>query len=116
MMPKYGLVLPTEKSKLNRGKKKQKFVRMPHVVTSSINVNWEIQQAACFANQHVLSDMLQPMPEWIIQHVGIGSTRFSIFMYEEELFTQFFCLWTMIQGILRHFKGRMLWCVILLPM
>ena len=42
--------------------------------------------------------------------IGIGSIRFSIMMYEEELVTKFFYLWTMLQGNLNHFKGRMLWC------
>ena len=37
--------------------------------------------------------------------------RFSILRYTEELVTQTFFLWTILQGILRHFKGRILWCV-----
>ena len=46
---------------------------------------------------------------WIFQKIGIGSMRFSILRYAEELVTQSFCLWKILQGILRNFKGRMLW-------
>ena len=86
MLLKYGLVLPTKNLKSVKGKKKQKE-------------QWWF--------------VWMPHAEWTFQHVGIGSMRFSILTYAEEPVTQFFAYG---QGILRHFKRRMLWCVILLPM
>ena len=62
--------------------------------------------------KHILSNMLYKSGSgWTFQHVWIGSMRFSILRYAEEIVTRCCWLWVILQGILRHFKGRMLWCV-----
>ena len=85
-----------------------------HVVKTFINVNWEVQHVSTLY-KHVLSNCYTKVC-LNGQSNGIGSMKFLVLRYKEELVTQLFCLWTMLQGILRHLKRRMLWCVILLPM
>ena len=66
--------------------------------------------------KHILSNMLYKSGSgWTFQHVWIGSMRFSILRYAEEIVTRCCWLWVILQGILRHFKGRMLWCVFFPP-
>ena len=72
--------LEATKSKTNSG-----GLYKYHMLTqASINVNWEIQHA--LQTKHILSNMLhKSVPGWTFQHVAIGSMRFPILSYEEEL-------------------------------
>ena len=71
-----------------------------------INVNWEILHASILCKPNMFSQKC----------VWMDIPTCCNWFNEEELVIQLFCLWKIIQGILQHFKGRMLWGVILLPM
>ena len=73
-----------------------------------IIVNWEIQQT-CMLCKPNMSSQICCTKVCLDGHSNILDLvpmRFSILRYVGELVTQFFCLWTMIHSILRHFMGN----------
>ena len=116
ILEKYGLVLQKSQNQLGLKEAQGTFNNgglCECHKQASINANWEKQQANMLWKTNTSSQICckKSVPEWKFQHVGIGSMRFSFLSYAEEVATQFFYLWTMLHDILRHFKGRMLWCV-----
>ena len=53
---------------------------------TSININWEIQQTVCFANQTCLLKYAAQTYAWMtLQHDGIGSMRFFTLCTQKNL-------------------------------
>ena len=116
ILEKYGLVLQKSQNQLGLKEAQGTFNNgglCECHKQASINANWEKQQANMLWKTNTSSQICckKSVPEWKFQHVGIGSMRFSFLSYAEEVATQFFYLWTMLQGMLRYFKGITMWCV-----
>ena len=72
----------------------------------SINVNREIQQGSMLCTPN-MSAQICCTKVWLDGHsnmLELVRWEFFILRYSEEPFILFFCLWTMIHGILSYFK------------
>ena len=124
MLAKYGLVLPTVTSKSIRGKKKQKERVTPLVVCVIATCCHKLpliligkyNGPAWFANQ------TRPLKYAAQKYAWMDIPTLELVQWDflswgtQENFSSCSCSsWTILQGSWRHFKGRILWCVVFTP-
>ena len=114
----YGLVLPTENSKSIRGKKKQMFcAHAPCCHEVLLMLIGKYKRQACFANQTCPLKYAAQNCAWM--DIPTWWNWFNEVFYSKirrRACHPVLSLMDNYPGILRNFKGRMLWWVILLPM